>query len=211
MAMPGRGWTRQVHCNEILINTKLLYFMINLITTLFHSFPDPNDQNGHGSHCAGIAVGRANGIGVAPEAKWIACRGLNGQGQGKESNLIKCGQFMLTANPLPNVVSNSWGGRTKKTFYNDIIKAWKGAGIIPVFSIGNNGPKCRTTGYPGNTAGVISVGSTTNGDGVSKFSSRGPADSGMKPEVSAPGSEIVSSGPIRNGYFTLSGTSQVSN
>ncbi|XP_035716020.1 subtilisin-like serine protease Pen ch 13 [Folsomia candida] len=71
---------------------------------------EPTDQQGHGSHCAGTVLGRANGVGVAPAAQWVACRGLNHQGSGTEATLIFCGQWVLTANPRPNIVSNSWGG-----------------------------------------------------------------------------------------------------
>jgi len=50
----------------------------------YYGTAGPTDQQGHGSHCAGSAVGRANGVGVAPQARWVACRGLNHQGSGSE-------------------------------------------------------------------------------------------------------------------------------
>lgn len=80
----------------------------------YYSTANPTDQHGHGSHCACSILGRANGVGVAPAARWIACRGLNHQGYGTESGLISCGQFALTANPRPTVISNSWGGVKEK-------------------------------------------------------------------------------------------------
>lgn len=148
-------------------------------------------------------VGRTYGIGVAPDAKWIgktfvleikklhnlnestraACRGLDNNGNGNESWLKSCGQWVL--NQKPKIVSNSWGSKTGgQTFYNDVINAWRQAGIIPVFSIGNEGPNCRTAGSPGDQANIISVGSTKSDDSMSDFSSRGYASNGkLKPEV----------------------------
>jgi len=175
----------------------------------YYGNASPNDQLGHGTHCAGIAVGSTNGIGVAPGAKWIACRGLNNQGSGTNANLLDCAQWTLSANPRPHVVSNTWGGGSGNTFYNSAIAAWRAAGIVPVFAIGSSGPACGTANSPGDQDLVLSVGATQNGDSMASFSSRGPGPFGRtKPEVSAPGAAIVSagiSGP--NAYSTISGTS----
>lgn len=56
----------------------------------YYNTPGPTDQHGHGSHCAGSILGTTNGIGVAPAAKWIACRGLNHLGSGSEAALTTC-------------------------------------------------------------------------------------------------------------------------
>jgi len=176
----------------------------------YYNTANPTDQQGHGSHCAGSAVGRANGVGVAPGARWAACRGLNHQGSGTEANLVTCGQWVLTANPRPTVVSNSWGGGQASTFYNSVISSWNNAGITPVFAIGNAGAACGTANSPGDQNNVISVGATTNtNNGMATFSSRGPARTSnlLKPEVSAPGSNIVSCGTGSSNYVTMSGTS----
>jgi len=174
----------------------------------YYSTAGPTDQHGHGSHCAGTILGRANGVGCAPGARWIACRGLNHQGSGSESALTTCAQFFVSANPRPTVSSNSWGGGGGSTWYNSQISAYQNAGIIPVFAIGNSGSACRTAGSPGDQPNLISVGSTTNTNAMSSFSSRGPSSSGvLKPELSAPGSNIVSCGTGASNYATMSGTS----
>ncbi|XP_035702626.1 bacillopeptidase F-like [Folsomia candida] len=176
----------------------------------YYNTAGPTDQQGHGSHCAGTVLGRANGVGVAPAAQWVACRGLNHQGSGTEANLISCGQWVLTANPRPNIVSNSWGGGAGDPFYNTVVSAWRSAGIIPVFAIGGSGANCRTVGSPGDQPNLISVGATTNTDAMATFSGRGPTAAGaLKPEVSAPGNNIVSCGTGANNYVTMSGTSMV--
>jgi len=82
--------------------------------------------------------------------------------------------------------------------------------MIPVFAIGNSGSSCRTGISPGDRlAGeIIAVGATTTGDGMATFSSRGPNSQGqLKPDVSAPGQNIVSCGTSDNNYVTMSGTS----
>ncbi|XP_035713853.1 bacillopeptidase F [Folsomia candida] len=169
---------------------------------------EPTDIHGHGTHCTGTILGRENGVGVAPAAKWIACRGLNHLGWGYEYQLLTCAEWVLTANPTPHIVSNSWGGGSGETWYNAAISAWRAAGIIPVFAIGNNGPLCNTVISPGDQPNLISVGATTETDGLAWFSSRGPNAQGeLKPDVSAPGEDILSCGTGRNDYVYLSGTS----
>ncbi len=89
----------------------------------------------------------SNGIGVAPGAKWIACKACSYSCS--QSNFIACGQWVLCptlpngTNPdcskAPQVVTNSWGYDRGDTFYVSVIDAWVAAGIIPVFALGNNG------------------------------------------------------------------------
>lgn len=173
-----------------------------------HSWFDPYDEselshdfNGHGTHTVGTILGR-NGFGVAPEARWIACKGLRDNGSGSSEGLISCGQFLICPTTFdgndadcsrtPHVVCNSWGGAGGRTTYDDMIAAWHVAGIVPVFSAGNSGPQCRTTGSPGDRD-VIGVGSTTSDNTISTFSSVGPSNfTTMKPDVSAPGSTVMS-------------------
>jgi subtilisin family serine protease len=186
----------------------------------FGQYPEPHDGNSHGTHCMGTIAGNKNGIGVAPGAKYIACRGLDDEGSGNETTLMKCGEFMACPSQdedeslctgFPNVVSNSWGGLIGGLdFYNPVISVWKGLGIIPVFALGNSGPFCQTAGSPGDQDNLISVGATDNKDKVAGFSSRGPAlvSRATKPEVSAPGKDIVSADTKNeSGYKKLSGTS----
>lgn len=98
----------------------------------------PDDFHGHGTHCLGSALGNVNGIGVAPEAKWVACRGMDDIGATTETMLSRCAQFMLQVTPRPHIVTNSWKGMDNwvPTFFNDEITAWRTSGIIPVFAIG---------------------------------------------------------------------------
>ncbi|GLD95494.1 hypothetical protein PINS_up004171 [Pythium insidiosum] len=179
--------------------------------------PTPYDDNGHGTHVIGTIAG-ANGIGVAPGATWMMCRGCTSQGC-SEADLLACAQFMTCptdtsgnnkdCSKAPKVVSNSWGGGQGDTFYDGAISAWQAAGIVPVFANGNEGPDCKTASSPGDNKNVIAVGATDVNDGLGSFSSKGPSVGGLiKPEVSAPGVNVRSSWNSGNsGYNTISGTS----
>ena len=163
----------------------------------------------------GIMVG-SNGIGVAPGAKWMACKGCDVVSC-STSALLACGQFMscpTLANgerpdctKAPHLVSNSWGGGLSSPFFDDVIAAWKLQGIIPVFNIGGSGPTCETAYVA--SAGVLSIGSTTEKDELSASSSRGPGPNGeIKPDLCAPGQMIRSAYYMGDNEYTfLSGSS----
>ncbi|ODM91730.1 Bacillopeptidase F [Orchesella cincta] len=177
----------------------------------------PTDGNGHGTHTMGTIVG-SGGIGVAPGAQWISCRGC-GAISCTEAALIACGQFTLCPTDAdgsnadcaqaPNLVSNSWGGGQGNTFYDQVIDLWRQADIIPIFANGNAGPGCGSANSPGDSPKVIGVGATTADDGIASFSSLGPSVGGIiKPELSAPGQNVRSAWSTGDAaYNTISGTS----
>lgn len=136
--------------------------------------------------------------------------------------LIECGQFILCpTDPLggnsdcsqaPHLVSNSWGSGQGRSWFKEVVDAWKVAGIIPLFSNGNSGPGCGSANSPADNPDVIAVGSTTKDDYLSDFSSVGPSVYGtIKPDVTAPGSNVKSAfNTADNAYAILSGTSMAS-
>ncbi|MFE3452249.1 S8 family serine peptidase [Nonomuraea sp. NPDC059194] len=179
----------------------------------------PCDNNGHGTHVMGTMVG-ADGLGVAPGAKWIAAKGCE-SGSCSDSSLLKAGQWMLAptdANGLnprpdlaPHVVNNSWGGSSGgNTWYQSIIDAWVAAGIFPAFAAGNdgNGITCSTTHSPGDNTAAYGVGASDANDKIASFSGFGPSRFGgeTKPNITAPGVNIRSSMPGGK-YQALNGTS----
>ncbi|ETW05550.1 hypothetical protein H310_03300 [Aphanomyces invadans] len=179
----------------------------------------PVDPWGHGTHTMGTMVGTTQGMGVAPNAKWMACVGCP-ENMCPGNILTQCAQFLLCPhdkdgkNPdcskAPHVINNSWGAYSTYFWWEDTIAAWRAAGIIPVFSNGNNGyDGCGTVGYPGSSPQVIGVGATDSTDHLAYFSSLGPAVTyRIKPDISAPGDWVTSAGNYDDtGLSTMSGTS----
>lgn len=179
----------------------------------------PCDNNGHGTHTMGTMVGDdggSNQIGVAPGAKWIACKGC-GTSSCASSALTACAQWVMDPNQngsgsgQPDVVNNSWGGGGGNSWYQSYVKNWRTAGIFPAFSNGNSGPACSTSGSPGDYPESFASGATDSVNAIASFSSRGPSSfsSIIKPNISAPGVNIRSSVPT-NSYANYSGTSMAS-
>ncbi|KAF0702561.1 hypothetical protein AaE_015849 [Aphanomyces astaci] len=179
----------------------------------------PDDEDGHGTSVMGVMVG-TKGIGVAPKAKWIACKGLNYGFE--ESKLVECAQFLLCPHDkdinkcdpskAPHVINGSFGHLTTDFYLEDIITKWREARIIPVFAIGNHGRQgCTYSGYPGISPQVIAVGNTDSYDYLAFGSSLGPSvlnKTLVKPDISAPGEHIPTSGHSSDDSFIrASGTS----
>ena len=160
----------------------------------------PRTSDAHGSHTMGIMVGD-NGsdhqMGMAPEAKWIACIGFGDSGgAATDAGLLACGQFMVAPTKTdgtapdpemrPDVVNNSWGDcqTTFDDWYESTVDAWVASGIVPVFSNGNNSncgfptpPGLGTVNNPGRYGKVLGIGATGNHDGAyASYSNWGPTD-----------------------------------
>lgn len=174
---------------------------------LFKDFVDgketPYDDNGHGTHTAGTVAAKG-GIGVAPGAKLVVAKALNGFGGGKLSGLLEAMQWFveLPADKRPVAVCNSWGidradvQDAEKLFW-DATQAWRDAGILPVFASGNSGPD--TEAIPGGYPMAFAVGATDEGDGSADFSTGGNTEwdgvTYVKPDVAAPGVDVMSTWP----------------
>jgi subtilisin family serine protease len=183
---------------------------------------EPCDNDGHGTHTMGTMVGGdgpgpfSPDIGVAPGARWIAAKGCEDIWC-SESALLSSGQFLLAPTDLdggapdpgraPHVVNNSWGSGPGDGTFLDTVRAWRAAGIIPVFASGNDGPECGTNRSPSDYLESLGVGAMFRDDTIAEFSSRGPSGFGkVNPDVTAPGWEVMSSAP-GGGYAEMSGTS----
>jgi len=189
----------------------------------------PCDDNNHGTHTMGTMVGQddENTIGVAPGAKWMACRNMD-RGWGQPSTYINCFEWFIAPRDLdgknpdptkaPHVINNSWycsleEGCNLSNFVlmDDVVKNVKAAGIVVVVSAGNSGSSCGSvTGPPAIFEASFSVGASDINGNIAGFSSRGPVmiDSSfrLKPNASAPGVNVRS--VIRGGDFAnFSGTS----
>ncbi|MFB4273903.1 S8 family serine peptidase [Nonomuraea sp. MTCD27] len=178
----------------------------------------PCDNNGHGTHTMGTMVG-ANGIGVAPGARWIAAKGCE-VNTCTDASLLAAGQWMVRPTDLngqnprpdlaPDIVNNSWGGTGFDPFYQDVVEAWLAAGIFPAFSNGNEGPACRSSGSPGQYVTAYSAGGFDVNNALYTRSSKGEGENGeIKPNIAAPGVNVRSSTP-GDDYDVYTGTSMAS-
>jgi serine protease AprX len=192
----------------------------------------PCDDFFHGSHTTGTAIGDdgdTNHIGMAPGAKWIGCRNMDG-GEGTPARYIECMEFFLAPYPLnctpnegdptkaPDITINSWGcppseGCSANTL-QDAVEAQAAAGIMMVVAAGNSGSSCSTVSDPPSFyAASYTVGALNTGfDTIASFSSRGPVtrdgSNRTKPDITAPGTGTRSaSNSCDSCYTTASGTS----
>ncbi len=187
----------------------------------------PFDDDKHGTHTMGTVLGRegeSNRIGVAPDARWIGCRNMR-RGFGNPASYTECMEFFLAPYPLggdsfvdgdvsraPHLINNSWGCPDMEGCFADTLRpavdALRAAGVMMVVSAGNEGPGCGTVATPpANYDAAFSVGATSStSDEITAFSSRGPADGLLKPDISAPGARVRSSVP-GGGYGYADGTS----
>lgn len=165
---------------------------------------DPNDDNGHGTHVAGIIAAEENGIGVvgvAPEASLYAVKVLDSTGSGTFSNVIA--GIDWSVNNGMQVISMSLGANEGSISLKNAVDNANSSGVVVVAAAGNDGNSAGTTDtvdYPARYDSVIAVAATDSSNTRASFSSTGPAV-----EVSAPGVSVYST--IPGGYGYKSGTS----
>lgn len=189
---------------------------------------DPMDDNGHGTHVAGIIGASDNGIGVigvAPEVSIYSIKVLSSSGSGSYVNIINAIEWAMDNNM--NIINMSLAGSSFSQALKDACDNAYNYGILLIAAAGNNGvglscserktvtpcpiPDCSLNNvcYPALFDSVVAVSATDSNDLMACFSSRGP-----KVEVCAPGVSILSTVPKGTcaqcdpvGYKQLSGTS----
>jgi len=201
---------------------------------------EPCDDHDHGTHTVGTMVGDdggSNTIGMAPEAKWIACRNMT-EGAGAVPTYMECMQWFIAPtdtagqNPdptkAPHVINNSWGcyEGCPAPALQDTLRASRAAGIFYAVSAGNDGSSplgvinsgqviCNTINTPlARYPEAFTVGSTDHRtDSISYFSSRGSVlgDPNSPTGLMKPNISAPGSGirsSVKNGsYASFSGTS----
>jgi subtilisin family serine protease len=175
-----------------------------------NSDDDPMDDDGHGTHVAGIIAAEDNNIGVvgvAPEAKLYALKVLDDTGSGYMSDVVLAIQWATdpnddgSASDRLDIINMSLGGQ-KNIFLEWACNLAYLDGLLLVAAAGNGGSVI----YPAAYDSVISVSATDRDDALASFSS-----TGKQVELAAPGVNINSTLP-GNEYSgeTWSGTSMAS-
>ena len=190
----------------------------------FYDFLDfkrrPYDDNGHGTHVAGLVAGDGTASmgkyrGAAPGCGIIALKVLDRYGTGSQDDVLRALRWIRENRQQYRIrVVNISVGTTCNSKRNharlleSVEQLWD-EGVVVVTAAGNQGPRPGSITAPGSSKKVITVGSSDLLEGRSAISGRGPtAECVCKPDIVAPGNKIMSCVPGKPySYGVKSGTS----
>lgn len=175
---------------------------------------DPNvflDNNGHGTHVCGTIAATENEkgvVGVAPKAKLLVLKVLNGKREGTVESITKAVQYATkwrgAKGEKVRIISMSLGGPVDNPELHQSIQEAVKQNIVVVCAAGNDGDDDGTTSeysYPGAYPEVVEVGSVNLKKRLSRFS-----NTNHEIDLLAPGEKILSTYPM-NQFAVLTGTS----
>lgn len=184
----------------------------------------PYDDNGHGTHVAGLVAGDGTASmgkyrGAAPGCGIIALKVLDRYGNGSQDDVLRALRWIREYRQQYRqqyrirVVNISVGTtcnskRNHARLLESVEQLWD-EGVVVVTAAGNQGPRPGSITAPGSSKKVITVGSSDLLEGRSAISGRGPtAECVCKPDIVAPGNKIMSCVPGKPySYGVKSGTS----
>lgn len=180
----------------------------------------PYDDNGHGTHVAGLVAGDGTASmgkyrGAAPGCGIIALKVLDRYGTGSQDDVLRALRWIREYRQQYRIrVVNISVGTTCNSKRNharlleSVEQLWD-EGVVVATPAGNQGPRPGSITAPGSSKKVITVGSSDLLEGRSAISGRGPtAECVCKPDIVAPGNKIMSCVPGKPySYGVKSGTS----
>lgn len=180
----------------------------------------PYDDNGHGTHVAGLVAGDGTASmgkyrGAAPGCGIISLKVLDRYGTGSQDDVLRALRWIRENRQQYRIrVVNISVGTTCNSKRNharlleSVEQLWD-EGVVVVTAAGNQGPRPGSITAPGSSKKVITVGSSDLLEGRSAISGRGPtAECVCKPDIVAPGNKIMSCVPGKPySYGVKSGTS----
>lgn len=207
---------------------RILAFRDMVNDDVYPGVEDAYDDASHGTHVTGIIGGNGSSLGgrfcgIAPGCSLIHVKVLDSRGEGDMADIIRAIDWVITNRRHYSIrILNISAGTTKgeqdegaELLVRKVEEAWD-AGLVVVVAAGNMGPRPMTVTVPGNSRKVITVGSVDGfrrmrGGFAPNYSGCGPTRTCIcKPELVAPGTDIVSCSPQwRHGryYGRKSGTS----
>lgn len=168
------------------------------------------DNNGHGTHVAGIAAAALNGegiVGVAYQAKIMPIKAMDRSGEGTD-DIIADG-IIWAANHGAQIINLSLGANEETDILKDAIQYAQRKGALLIAAAGNiaeGASGVASITFPAADPDVLAVTATDSADKLAFFSLTGP-----QAGLAAPGINIVSDyWQNRSGYATTEGTSMAS-
>ncbi|MCM1441514.1 MAG: S8 family serine peptidase, partial [Roseburia sp.] len=162
--------------------------------------PMDEDEDGHGTHCAGVigaATNNKTGIsGISSNAKLMALKVFNSSGKAYNSAVIGAFNYIYQAQQLGvNIaaVNCSWGGGKSSSTMKSLIEKIGKAGAVFVFASGNDGvnhdsDKSKECPYDISSPYIVTVGASDTTDARAGYSDYGASTV----DLFAPGSQILS-------------------
>lgn len=180
---------------------------------------DPQDGNGHGTHCIGTACGsQAAGIapryGIAPGAAIYAGKVLSNAGRGADGDIL-AGIEAAIAHDC-RVVSMSLGaptvaGTPHSPAFENAARLAAERGMLIIAAAGNDSRRelgmTRPVSHPANCPSIMAVAAVDPQLGVAPFSNQGTDPAGGQIDIAGPGVDVYSSAPMPARYQRLNGTS----
>jgi len=160
---------------------------------------DPYDDEGHGTHCAGIIAANEDGtgiIGIAPKVRIMAVKVLDSDGSGTTEDVVA--GIKYAADNGANIISLSLGSRSAETLEEEAVNYAYSKGCVIVAAAGNE--DYSSLSYPARFVNAIGVGAIDSNDSRASFSNHGK---GL--DMVAPGVDVIST--IPGGTYGYSGTS----
>jgi subtilisin family serine protease len=160
------------------------------------------DDNGHGTHVAGIIAALENKqgiLGIASKSEIYSVKVLDDKGSGTYSNVIQGIEWAIE-NKM-DIISLSLGGTKESRALQEAIRKASSQGIIIVAAAGNLGNGDNTLTYPALYPEVVSVGAVSR-----SFQRAGFSSTGDELDLVAPGVDILST-TMNGAEGVMSGTS----
>jgi thermitase len=167
--------------------------------------PDPIDDHGHGTHCAGIVaatINNAKGIAGLAQVKIMAEKFLGSTGYGSSWDAAQAIIHAIDIGKTISdriILSNSWGSSGSSNTVQEAMEYAYQNGALITAAAGNDASNAPF--YPASYPEVVSVSATDSNDNLASFSNYG-----KNIEISAPGVSIYST-YLDNNYKSMSGTS----
>ena len=179
------------------------------------------DDQGHGTHCAGITAGTGaptyEYVGVAPQAQLVGVKVLDEGGSGSFATVMAGMEWTVDKRHDFNIraASMSLGGfgliewtAAEEESVNRMANEMVRSGVALFIAAGNSAVSAQI-GTPGSAEDAITVGALDKDTSIAVYSSQGPTEEGrIKPNIAFVGSSV--NAPEANsgdGYVAYSGTS----